>query len=176
MLALCLSRVECRLFHWHSWVGRGTERSTIKCVSSVHMSVHAQNSWSILDHLDSLDRTSYICIMLLHVPCLKKTDFVSQAWYMYSHGFFRFPIFHMCFCNSTETELCVTFSILFINDVWFVVQQEVIRLGGEVELAELGLQHGANVNLPPVLLGILGKDPSKQTVSSYRHKLVCNNV
>lgn len=49
------------------------------------------------------------------------------------------------------------------------VKDEVIRLGGEVELAELGLQHGANVNLPPVLLGILGKDPAKQTLCIYGH-------
>ena len=41
----------------------------------------------------------------------------------------------------------------------------MIRLGGEVELAPLGPQAGVNIELPPVLLGILGKDPAKKTVS-----------
>ena len=44
-----------------------------------------------------------------------------------------------------------------------------MRLGGEVELAELGPQKGVDLQLPPVLLGILGKDPAKKTVS-YNHK------
>ena len=52
-----------------------------------------------------------------------------------------------------------------VNAIQFLVQQEVISLGGEVELADLGPQHGVDINLPPVLLGILGKDPSKKTVS-----------
>ena len=46
----------------------------------------------------------------------------------------------------------------------------MIRLGGEVELAPLGPQAGVNIELPPVLLGILGKDPAKKTVS------LCNIV
>lgn len=53
----------------------------------------------------------------------------------------------------------------------FVVSQEVIRLGGEVELAELGPQHGVDIQLPPVLLGILGKDPAKKTVSLMSARL-----
>ena len=43
--------------------------------------------------------------------------------------------------------------------------QEIIRLGGEVELVDLGPQEGKNVQLPPVLLGKLGKDSAKKTVS-----------
>ncbi|KAJ7390427.1 Metallopeptidase M20 [Desmophyllum pertusum] len=49
------------------------------------------------------------------------------------------------------------------------VKDEVIRLGGEVELAELGPQHGVDIQLPPVLLGILGKDPAKKTLCIYGH-------
>lgn len=42
----------------------------------------------------------------------------------------------------------------------------MIRLGGEAELAELGPQKGTeNLQLPPVLLGTLGRDPAKKTVS-----------
>ena len=40
-----------------------------------------------------------------------------------------------------------------------------MRLGGEVELADLGPQHGVGLQLPPILLGILGNDPAKKTVS-----------
>lgn len=46
----------------------------------------------------------------------------------------------------------------------FFFKQEIVRLGGEVELAELGSQHGVDLQLPPVLLGVLGKDPTKKTV------------
>lgn len=56
------------------------------------------------------------------------------------------------------------------------LQQELISLGGEVELADLGIQHGANIPLPPVLLGILGKDPAKKTVSHYLISLHCWTV
>lgn len=56
------------------------------------------------------------------------------------------------------------------------LQQELISLGGEVELADLGMQHGANIPLPPVLLGILGKDPAKKTVSHYLISLHCWTV
>lgn len=49
------------------------------------------------------------------------------------------------------------------------VKDELISLGGEVELADLGVQHGANIPLPPVLLGILGKDPAKKTLCVYGH-------
>ncbi|XP_027036203.1 cytosolic non-specific dipeptidase-like isoform X1 [Pocillopora damicornis] len=49
------------------------------------------------------------------------------------------------------------------------VKDELISLGGEVELADLGMQHGANIPLPPVLLGILGKDPAKKTLCVYGH-------
>ena len=41
----------------------------------------------------------------------------------------------------------------------------MVRLGGEVELAELGPQAGVDLQLPPVLLGTLGNDPAKKTVS-----------
>ena len=40
-----------------------------------------------------------------------------------------------------------------------------MRLGGEVELADLGPQHGVDLQLPPIILGILGNDPAKKTVS-----------
>lgn len=49
------------------------------------------------------------------------------------------------------------------------VKDKVISLGGEVELADLGMQHGAGIPLPPVLLGILGKDPAKKTLCVYGH-------
>ncbi|KAL9955615.1 hypothetical protein ACROYT_G036964 [Oculina patagonica] len=48
-------------------------------------------------------------------------------------------------------------------------KDEIIRLGGEVELADLGPQHGVGIQLPPVLLGILGKDPAKKTLCIYGH-------
>ncbi|KAM7439113.1 Metallopeptidase M20 [Porites harrisoni] len=50
------------------------------------------------------------------------------------------------------------------------VKDEVIRLGGEAELAELGPQKGTeNLQLPPVLLGTLGSDPAKKTLCIYGH-------
>ena len=45
-----------------------------------------------------------------------------------------------------------------------ISQQEIIRLGGEVELVDLGPQQGKNIHLPPALLGTLGKDSAKKTV------------
>lgn len=88
---------------------------------------------------------------------LKKTGFVLQACCSHSISCScKLP-----FVNSTENRANVFYFVY-----WFVIKQEVIRLGGEVELADLGLQHGVNINLPPVLLGILGKDPAKKTVSS----------
>lgn len=160
MLALCSFGVECRLFHWHSRVGRGTERITIKCVSSVHNNAHVQNSWSILDHFNSFDQTSYY--QMNASACLMPKEDTEILYH--SNGF----VSQFSTCVSVTNRNRASCSILYFvfNDVWFVVQQEVIRLGGEVELADLGLQHGANINLPPVLLGILGKDPAKKTVSS----------
>ncbi|KAK2569282.1 Cytosolic non-specific dipeptidase [Acropora cervicornis] len=49
------------------------------------------------------------------------------------------------------------------------VKDEIIRLGGEVELVDLGPQEGKNVQLPPVLLGKLGKDSAKKTLCIYGH-------
>ncbi|XP_067888619.1 cytosolic non-specific dipeptidase-like [Heterodontus francisci] len=46
------------------------------------------------------------------------------------------------------------------------------RLGGSVELTELGkeqLPNGKMIPLPPVVLGELGKDPNKTTVCIYGH-------
>ena len=49
--------------------------------------------------------------------------------------------------------------------------QEIERLGGKVELAELGEEekNGKMIPLPPVLLGQLGEDPKKKTVLIYGH-------
>ncbi|KAK2569472.1 Cytosolic non-specific dipeptidase [Acropora cervicornis] len=49
------------------------------------------------------------------------------------------------------------------------VKDEIIRLGGEVELVDLGPQQGKNVHLPPALLGTLGKDSAKKTLCIYGH-------
>lgn len=49
------------------------------------------------------------------------------------------------------------------------VKDEIVQLGGEVELVDLGLQKDTDLQLPPVLLGILGKDPAKKTLCIYGH-------
>ncbi|XP_068675134.1 cytosolic non-specific dipeptidase-like isoform X2 [Montipora foliosa] len=50
------------------------------------------------------------------------------------------------------------------------IKDAIIQLGGEVELVDLGLQKDTNdLQLPPVLLGILGKDPAKKTLCIYGH-------
>ena len=40
-----------------------------------------------------------------------------------------------------------------------------------MELVDLGLQKDTDLQLPPVLLGILGKDPAKKTVSEHHYQV-----
>ncbi|XP_067001186.1 cytosolic non-specific dipeptidase [Anabrus simplex] len=52
------------------------------------------------------------------------------------------------------------------------VSTKLKELGAEVELCNVGKQKlpdGATLDLPPVLLGVLGKDPKKKTVCVYGH-------
>ncbi|XP_070562901.1 cytosolic non-specific dipeptidase-like [Ptychodera flava] len=52
------------------------------------------------------------------------------------------------------------------------VKKEIERLGGTVELADVGMQtlpDGTTLPLPPVLLGIMGNDPKKKTLCIYGH-------
>uniref|UniRef100_A0A4W3HXE3 Cytosolic non-specific dipeptidase n=1 Tax=Callorhinchus milii TaxID=7868 RepID=A0A4W3HXE3_CALMI len=52
------------------------------------------------------------------------------------------------------------------------VAKEVERLGGTVELADIGQQtlpDGSQIPLPPILLATLGNDPKKKTVCIYGH-------
>jgi len=61
------------------------------------------------------------------------------------------------------------------DDIFKMVQHvagEIERLGGEVELADVGMQaidEDKEIPLPPVLLGTLGSDPQKKTVLIYGH-------
>lgn len=66
---------------------------------------------------------------------------------------------------------------------WPEVRQEIVkmvhyvadwikRLGGNVELADVGMQtlpDGSEIQLPPIILGNLGSDPKKKTVCIYGH-------
>ncbi|XP_051879011.1 cytosolic non-specific dipeptidase-like isoform X2 [Pristis pectinata] len=52
------------------------------------------------------------------------------------------------------------------------VGKEIEKLGGSVELANIGQQtlpDGRNIPLPPVLLATLGNDPAKKTLCIYGH-------
>uniref|UniRef100_UPI00398F5B77 cytosolic non-specific dipeptidase n=1 Tax=Pristiophorus japonicus TaxID=55135 RepID=UPI00398F5B77 len=52
------------------------------------------------------------------------------------------------------------------------VAKEIERLGGSVELADIGQQtlpDGTKIPLPPILLATLGNDPGKKTVCIYGH-------
>ncbi|XP_072323271.1 cytosolic non-specific dipeptidase-like [Scyliorhinus torazame] len=52
------------------------------------------------------------------------------------------------------------------------VGKEIERLGGSVELADIGQQtlpDGKKIPLPPILLATLGNDPKKKTVCIYGH-------
>lgn len=52
------------------------------------------------------------------------------------------------------------------------VAKEVERLGGTVELVDIGQQtlpDGSKIPLPPILLATLGNDPKKKTVCIYGH-------
>ncbi|GLH14508.1 hypothetical protein R5R35_006558 [Gryllus longicercus] len=52
------------------------------------------------------------------------------------------------------------------------VEDRLTKLGASVELCDVGKQElpdGSVIDLPPVLLGILGNDPQKQTVCVYGH-------
>lgn len=53
-----------------------------------------------------------------------------------------------------------------------VAAADVQRLGGSVELVDIGKQKlpdGSEIPLPPILLGKLGSDPQKKTVCIYGH-------
>lgn len=52
-----------------------------------------------------------------------------------------------------------------------VAAKEIERLGGTVELVDIGKQKldGREISLPPVILGHLGSDPGKKTVCIYGH-------
>ncbi|XP_067837561.1 cytosolic non-specific dipeptidase-like [Heptranchias perlo] len=52
------------------------------------------------------------------------------------------------------------------------VAEEIKRLGGSVELADIGQQtlpDGTKIPLPPILLATLGNDPKKKTLCIYGH-------
>jgi len=52
------------------------------------------------------------------------------------------------------------------------VAKEIERLGGTTRLADVGIEtfeDGTQLNLPPVLLGQIGTDPTKKTVLLYGH-------
>ncbi|KAG8431498.1 hypothetical protein GDO86_018534 [Hymenochirus boettgeri] len=53
-----------------------------------------------------------------------------------------------------------------------VATKEIERLGGTVELVDIGkqkLHDGTEIPLPPIILGKLGSDPGKKTVCVYGH-------
>ncbi|MBN3296187.1 CNDP2 dipeptidase, partial [Amia calva] len=53
-----------------------------------------------------------------------------------------------------------------------IAAKEIERLGGTVELVDVGKQKladGAEIPLPPIILGQLGSDPGKKTVCIYGH-------
>ncbi|RXM96052.1 Cytosolic non-specific dipeptidase, partial [Acipenser ruthenus] len=53
-----------------------------------------------------------------------------------------------------------------------IAAKEIERLGGTVELVDIGkqkLSEGAEIPLPPIILGKLGSDPKKKTVCIYGH-------
>uniref|UniRef100_A0A8C4THX0 Cytosolic non-specific dipeptidase n=1 Tax=Erpetoichthys calabaricus TaxID=27687 RepID=A0A8C4THX0_ERPCA len=53
-----------------------------------------------------------------------------------------------------------------------IAAKEVERLGGTVELVDIGMQQlpdGTEIPLPPIILGQLGSDPKKKTVCIYGH-------
>uniref|UniRef100_A0AAY4EKA5 Cytosolic non-specific dipeptidase n=1 Tax=Denticeps clupeoides TaxID=299321 RepID=A0AAY4EKA5_9TELE len=50
--------------------------------------------------------------------------------------------------------------------------KDIERLGGTVELVDIGMQKlhsGEEIPLPPIILGTLGSDPAKKTVCIYGH-------
>lgn len=52
------------------------------------------------------------------------------------------------------------------------IAKEIERLGGTTRLADVGMQtleDGSKLELPPILLGQIGKDPAKKTVLIYGH-------
>ncbi|EGS19558.1 glutamate carboxypeptidase-like protein [Thermochaetoides thermophila DSM 1495] len=49
------------------------------------------------------------------------------------------------------------------------LESELIKLGAQVELRELGRQPGSDVNLPPVVLARYGNDKNKRTILVYGH-------
>ncbi|XP_034456124.1 LOW QUALITY PROTEIN: cytosolic non-specific dipeptidase-like [Hippoglossus hippoglossus] len=59
-----------------------------------------------------------------------------------------------------------------IKKMMEMAAKEIKRLGGEVEMVDIGKQtlpSGKEIPLPPVILGHLGSDPSKKTVCIYGH-------
>ncbi|XP_060948660.1 cytosolic non-specific dipeptidase-like [Limanda limanda] len=59
-----------------------------------------------------------------------------------------------------------------IKKMMEMAAEEIKRLGGEVEMVDIGKQtlpSGEEIPLPPVILGHLGSDPGKKTVCIYGH-------
>ncbi|CAB1421586.1 unnamed protein product, partial [Pleuronectes platessa] len=59
-----------------------------------------------------------------------------------------------------------------IKKMMEMAAEEIKRLGGEVEMVDMGKQtlpSGKEIPLPPVILGHLGSDPGKKTVCIYGH-------
>uniref|UniRef100_A0A8C5M6S0 Peptidase M20 dimerisation domain-containing protein n=1 Tax=Leptobrachium leishanense TaxID=445787 RepID=A0A8C5M6S0_9ANUR len=59
-----------------------------------------------------------------------------------------------------------------VNNMMEITKDFIIKLGGKVEMAELGEQvhpSGMKIPLPPVILAEIGNDPNKPTVCFYGH-------